>query len=52
MENGEVGVRKVKKQLCVRLEVGGLRQKAKSPINLINYLRIASRNHRPATHNA
>jgi hypothetical protein len=54
MRNGEVGMGKsewgkLKKQLCVRLEVGGLRQKAKSPsnlinlinsINLINYLRL------------
>jgi len=52
--NGECGSRnaewgKLKKQLCVRLEVGGLKQKAKSPsslinlinpINSINYLRL------------
>jgi hypothetical protein len=43
MRNGEVGMGKsewgkLKKQLCVRLEVGGLRQKAKSPSNLLNLI--------------
>ena len=38
MRNGECGRRKAKKQLCVRLEVGGLRQKAKSPSNLLNLI--------------
>ena len=38
MRKWELGMRKAKKQLCVRLEVGGLRQKAKSPSNLINLI--------------
>ena len=43
VKNSEVGMRKVdrlKKQLCVRLEVGGLRQKAKSPSNLLNLINL------------